>query len=86
MESAAGSGPAEAKNADRRMSLGKYMKRMSSVFKKEKIAEKGSKGSATATATAVPTAPVAAAAEGDASGLAPKEEVRGGQAAPAVTR
>lgn len=30
------SGPSEPKNVDRRMSLGKYVKRMSSVFKREK--------------------------------------------------
>ncbi|KAH7394900.1 hypothetical protein DE146DRAFT_616046 [Phaeosphaeria sp. MPI-PUGE-AT-0046c] len=30
------SGPADGKGGDRRMSLGKYVKRMSSVFKREK--------------------------------------------------
>jgi hypothetical protein len=36
MSTPAGTGTAEAKNMDRRMSLGKYVKRMSSVFKREK--------------------------------------------------
>jgi hypothetical protein len=36
MSAPTGSGTAEAKNGDRRMSLGKYVKRMSSVFKREK--------------------------------------------------
>ncbi|KAL6710171.1 hypothetical protein ACN47E_009962 [Coniothyrium glycines] len=54
---------ADAKNADRRMSLGKYMKRMSSVFKKEKPADKASVGPAAAPAT-----PSAAAAEAGAAG------------------
>lgn len=41
MSTPSGSGPAEAKNADRRMSLGKYVKRMSSVFKREKSSKSG---------------------------------------------
>jgi hypothetical protein len=36
MSAPAGTGTAEVKNGDRRMSLGKYVKRMSSVFKREK--------------------------------------------------
>jgi hypothetical protein len=36
MSAPTGSGTTEAKNGDRRMSLGKYVKRMSSVFKREK--------------------------------------------------
>jgi hypothetical protein len=36
MSTLAESGVAEEKNGDRRMSLGKYVKRMSSVFKREK--------------------------------------------------
>jgi hypothetical protein len=36
MSTPAESGPAEGKSGDRRMSLGKYVKRMSSVFKREK--------------------------------------------------
>jgi hypothetical protein len=36
MSAPTGSGTAEARNGDRRMSLGKYVKRMSSVFKREK--------------------------------------------------
>jgi hypothetical protein len=36
MSAPAGTGTEEGKNGDRRMSLGKYVKRMSSVFKREK--------------------------------------------------
>jgi hypothetical protein len=36
MSTPVGPGTPEAKNMDRRMSLGKYVKRMSSVFKREK--------------------------------------------------
>jgi hypothetical protein len=36
MSAPAGTGTGEGKNGDRRMSLGKYVKRMSSVFKREK--------------------------------------------------
>lgn len=36
MSTPAGSGVGDAKGGDRRMSLGKYVKRMSSVFKREK--------------------------------------------------
>jgi hypothetical protein len=36
MSAPTGSGPADATGGDRRMSLGKYVKRMSSVFKREK--------------------------------------------------
>ena len=41
MSMPAESGKAEAKNMDRRMSLGKYVKRMSSVFKREKSNKAG---------------------------------------------
>lgn len=62
------------------MSLGKYMKRMSSVFKKEKTVEKGSKG-----APATPTTPAATpAAEGATKELAMKEEATE-QVAPTTT-
>lgn len=36
MSSPGEQGPADGKGGDRRMSLGKYVKRMSSVFKREK--------------------------------------------------
>lgn len=60
------------------MSLGKYMKRMSSVFKKEKTAEKGSKSPAVAPSTpaAVP------AAEGATKELGVEEEGTKEQAGP----
>jgi hypothetical protein len=46
------SGAVDAKNGDRRMSLGKYVKRMSSVFKREKPAR-----SSGATGAAAPSVP-----------------------------
>ena len=54
MSAPAGSSAAEVKSAaERRMSLGKYVKRMSSVFKKEKPSKSGG-------STAAGPAPVAA--------------------------
>jgi hypothetical protein len=41
MSTPAGSGTAEGKSGERRMSLGKYVKRMSSVFKREKSTKTG---------------------------------------------
>lgn len=44
MSTPAESSVAAGKDVDRRMSLGKYMKRMSSVFKKDKLGKSGSPG------------------------------------------
>ena len=51
MSSPAEQGPADGKGGDRRMSLGKYVKRMSSVFKREK-SSRGDSGAPVAPAVA----------------------------------
>ena len=72
MSTPAESGAVEGKNVDRRMSLGKYVKRMSSVFKREK----SGKGSS----LIAPGAPSVPEIEQEAA----KMEVTEGEAAPAA--
>jgi hypothetical protein len=67
MSTLAGPGAAEDKNADRRMSLGKYVKRMSSVFKREK--------SSKSSGLAGPVSPSAVEAEQQTTKEAAGEEV-----------
>lgn len=58
MSAPAESGPTEAKNVDRRMSLGKYVKRMSSVFKREKGSKSSNLPVPSAPADTVPEHPL----------------------------
>lgn len=62
-------GPADGKGGDRRMSLGKYVKRMSSVFKREKSSSSN------------PGTPVAPAVVEEGSQTRPAKE-GAGEAAP----
>lgn len=57
MSTPAAAGPADAKDVDRRKSLGKYVKRMSSVFKRDKATRSRSSASLTPPAPSTP-APV----------------------------
>jgi hypothetical protein len=78
METPAGpASSSDAKNVDRRMSLGKYVKRMSSVFKREKSAEKGSKSPA-----AAPHAPSTSQVEGKPHEETTKEHATKEEVAP----
>ncbi|KAF2180076.1 hypothetical protein K469DRAFT_593502 [Zopfia rhizophila CBS 207.26] len=64
MSTPAGSGPSDGKDADRRRSLGKYVKRMSSVFKREK-------SSKSTTPSSTPATPSTHAPKVEAKAVAP---------------
>ena len=72
MSTPAESGTPEGKNVDRRMSLGKYVKRMSSVFKREKSGKSSNSG--------VPAAPSVPQVKEEAA----KKEATEQEAAPAA--